>query len=177
MLSAFDNYYKVELTYSLLGDDRYAGIPEQKLKLMIASGEIPPGSSEGNGTSEAKLIYRMVPKSIDESVFLDAVTGKWRSQSSGEVTDLERKKATDIEGHWAARELELMISYKALDLEDGKVRPNQIVTRGELIKMLVLAMNGGGGYRPFFAAETASFKDVGAGSAYFPYVRMHWPIT
>ncbi|MBJ6361375.1 S-layer homology domain-containing protein [Paenibacillus sp. GCM10012307] len=170
VLRAFDDFYKVELTYALIGDNQDIGISDEKKRLMIAAGEISPSQGDGKGTGEAKLIYRMVPKATDEQVFLDAVTGKWRSQSSGDVTDLEQKKATDIDGHWAARELELMVSYKALDLEDGKVRPNQIITRGELIKMLVLSMNGGGGYRPYLAAEKASFSDVSTDSSYFLYV-------
>lgn len=168
-LDAFNKYYKVELTYALFGDDSYAAIPIEKYNVMVAAGEINPNDASGAGP--AKLVYRMVQRPLEESVFLDAQTGQWRAQDSGEVTSLVKEQATDIAGHWAERELQLMIDYKALDLEDGKVRPNQTVTRGELIKMLVLAMNGGSRNMPMIMASgKASFQDVAADSSYFTYV-------
>jgi hypothetical protein len=65
-----------------------------------------------------------------------------------------------------------MVAYKALDLTGGKVMPSQIIKRGELIKMLVLAMNSG--RRPVFseaADSAAAFQDVAKDSGYFPYVQ------
>ncbi|WP_270166386.1 S-layer homology domain-containing protein [Paenibacillus sp. SYP-B4298] len=169
-LDEYNKYYKVELTYALLGDDSYIGIPVEKYNLMVAAGEINPNDASGSGP--AKLVYRMVKRPLEENVFLDAQTGQWRAVDSGEVTSLIKQKAADIAGHWAERELQLMIDYKALDLEDGKVRPNQTVTRGELIKMLVLSMNGGSRNMPMAALSMgqASFKDVAADSSYFVYI-------
>ncbi|NIK71098.1 S-layer homology domain-containing protein [Paenibacillus sp. BK720] len=167
-------YYRTELTYYLTQNYVYQGqpIPVEKYKLMLASGEIKPTDVESN--TDAQLIYRLVPRQLDESIFLDAESGNWKNRETGDVTQLEKPKATDIDGHWAQRQLELMVAYKALDVKDGKVRPNEIVTRGELIKMLVLAMNSG---RPPVLYEgsadssaSASFADVGTKNQYYAYV-------
>ncbi|MCD1260057.1 S-layer homology domain-containing protein [Paenibacillus athensensis] len=145
------------------------GIAEQKLNLMIASGELPPGGS-GDGGHEAKLVYSLVPKYVHDSFFLDAETGEWRDAANGEPITLEKPQATDIEGHWAQSELQLMLDYRALDVVDGKVSPNAAITKGELIKMLVIAINGGRTGIQYSSDRAASFADVKAGSPYFAYV-------
>ncbi len=171
-VDAWMNYYKLELTYVTEMSFQINGepVPVEKYKLMVASGELK--GDAGDIQSTTKLVYRLVAKPLDESVILDAQTGQWRSSESGDPTTLIKPKAADVEGHWAQRELELMVAYKALDLQDGKVRPNQVITRGELIKMLVLAMNSG---RPpiLYAGDqsTAKFDDVAATSAYYPYIQ------
>jgi hypothetical protein len=171
-VQAWMNYYKVELTYASNIQLNGQPIPLEKYNVMVAAGDIPPGGFQG---SEAKLVYRLAARPVDEPVFLDAATGQWREQSTGQPTELVKPKAADIEGHWAQRELELMVAYKALDLKDGKVRPNAVITRGELIKMLVLAMNSG--RQPMYgvadqagSTASASFKDVSADSTFFVYV-------
>jgi hypothetical protein len=63
----------------------------------------------------------LTPKYTDQNLFLDAVNGDWRKRDTGVITTLEKAVVTDIEGHW----------------------PDQAITRGEMIKMLVIAMNGG----------------------------------
>lgn len=167
-------YYRTQLTYRLVQQFSWNGqpIPIEKYKLMVASGEIEADNVKT--ITEAELVYRLVPRLIDESVVLDAVTGEWRNERTGEVTQLEKPKAMDIEGHWAQRQLELMVAYKALDIKDDKVRPNEKVTRGELIKMLVLARNSGQTYGLLSMADQsqmkASFNDVSADSSYFVYV-------
>ncbi|UVI29976.1 S-layer homology domain-containing protein [Paenibacillus spongiae] len=169
-MDAWLNYYKLELTYVFDSEFMLNGQPisREKYNLMVASGELKPNE----GQTKTKLVYRLVPKAIDEPVFLDAQTGQWRDYSTGDAASLEKPKANDIHGHWAQRELELMVAYKALDVVDGKVRPNQVITRGELIKMLVLSMNSG---RPPImyegAAAKSSFDDVSADSSYFVYVQ------
>lgn len=117
----------------------------------------------------AALVYNL-KASYDESVFLDAATGNWRKRDTGEVTVPGKVVATDIAGHAAQRELQLMLDYRALDVKDGKVNPDQVITRGEFIKMLVITVNGGN-FNPMYAAGRAnSFKDVAQSSALFGYV-------
>lgn len=166
-------YYRTQLTYRLVQQYSWNGqpIPVEKYNLMLASGDIAANDVET--TTEAELVYRLVPRLIDEEVVLDAETGEWLNSATGEITQLEKPKATDIDGHWAQRQLELMVAYKALDVKDGKVRPNETVTRGELIKMLVLARNSGRTYGLMSgdaADKRASFNDVAADSSYFVYV-------
>ncbi len=174
--AAWMDYYRVELTYQT--DYTYywkdLPIPVEKYKILIAAGEAKPSEIVAKG--EAQLVYRLIPRYVmDQSVALDAESGQWISTSDGKLTSLEMPRATDIEGHWAQRELELMVAYKALELQDSKVNPNAIITRGEIIKMLVLAMNQGS-YPMYYAVgsakteATASFDDVASNSSYFPYV-------
>ncbi|MEV5029764.1 YcdB/YcdC domain-containing protein [Paenibacillus sp. LPE1-1-1.1] len=167
------DYYRTQLTYRLVQQFSWNGqpIPIEKYNLMVASGEIK--ADEVQKQTEAELVYQLVPRLIDESVFLDAETGGWRNRETGEATQLEKPKAKDIEGHWAQRQLELMVAYKALDVKNGEVRPNEPITRGELIKMLVLARSSG--QSPLYGSADrsdakASFNDVAADSSYFVYV-------
>ncbi|GMK38171.1 hypothetical protein PCCS19_12250 [Paenibacillus sp. CCS19] len=171
---AWMDYYRVQLTYQSDYNYYWDGqpIPIEKYKVMVAAGEIKPDEVKSQG--EAKLVYQLVPRyNLDQNVTLDAQTGHWINADDGTNATLERQSASDIEGHWAQRELELMVAYKALDLKDGKVNPNAVITRGEMIKMLVLAMNQG---TPIYYASdakaeaAASFNDVSADSGYFAYV-------
>ncbi len=166
-------YYRTQLTYRTIQTYTWEGqpIPIEKYELMVASGEIRFEDVKSEVTAD--LVYRLVPRLIDENVGLDAQSGEWRNLETGDFTQLEKPKATDIDGHWAQRQLELMVAYKALDVKEGKVNPNATITRGELIKMLVLARNSGRlyGYSTMEAAGMqASFNDVAADSSYFQYV-------
>lgn len=166
-------YYRTVLTYDLARQYLLDGQPisDQKYKVMAAAGEWTGDRVERR--TEAKLVYRLIARPLDESVFLSAETGEWINSSTGEVTQLNKPKADDIEGHWAENELSLMVAYKALDLKDGNVRPNETITRGELIKMLVLAMNEGHMPYEFSKGEagvSASFADVAADSGFYKYV-------
>lgn len=176
-LDRYMDYYDIALTYRVFQEYWMGGIPLpiEKYNLMRASGEINEDQVEER--AKVELVYLLQQKPRHETVFLDAVSGQWRSHETGAVTTLEVPKATDAAGHWAEESLGLMVAYKALDLEDGKVRPNERITRGELIKMLVLARSGGGYYSrddsgllAGAAKESASFNDVAADSAYFVYV-------
>lgn len=177
-IDRYMDYYNIALTYRLfqeywMGDNP---IPLEKFKVMLAAGEIDEDAIEER--AKVELVYMLQSKPRYESVFLDAESGEWRNRENGAVTTLEIPAPTDAEGHWAEESLGLMVAYKALDLEDGKVRPNALITRGELIKMLVLARSGSGYYGSddsgFLTGaqnkESASFADVAADSAYFVYV-------
>ncbi|MBM7570445.1 YcdB/YcdC domain-containing protein [Aquibacillus albus] len=123
---------------------------------------------------EAKLAYTFRVNQTSEPVFLDAMEGKWVSAETGEPI-VDTPEPTDINGHWAEQALRLMIEYQAIEVQDdGKVLPNEKVTRGEMVKMLMLSTNP----NPYYykemslraAAGDASFADVSTDSAYFPYV-------
>jgi|GEM_PF-360768 len=175
-LDRWMDYYQAELTYRVANEYSQDGQPIliEKYNLLIASGELSPDDNIGI-TSTVGLVYRLKAKPLDQQVFLDAVSGQWRNAETGETTQLERPKVLDIDGHWAQRQLELMVAYKALDVIDGKVRPNEVIKRGELIKMLVIARSGGNYRYSMTSNDTASmklgsFNDVGASSEYFAYV-------
>jgi hypothetical protein len=164
--------YNVVLAYTPQNGNMgygYGGISSQKMNTMIAAGEIPPGPNTDK--KSAKLVYMLVPKYTQQAFFLDAVTGQWKDASTGEVIILDKITVSDIEGHWAQNELQLMVDYQALDVVNGQVSPNKVITRGEMIKMLVIAMNGGRvGINNYGMERTASFNDVKNDSPLFAYV-------
>jgi len=165
--------FDVKLGYVLEGNGNYGPMPIEKYRVMMAAGEIPLTAvpNTNGGETKAKLVYSLVPKNSNrESFLLDAQSGQWRSAQSGEVISLDKVVASDIENHWAQNELQLMLDYQALDVKDGKVSPDQTIKRGEMVKMLVIAMNGGGGGIYYGAERAASFADVSNGSKYFAYV-------
>ncbi|MBP1996017.1 S-layer homology domain-containing protein [Paenibacillus eucommiae] len=165
--------YDIQLSYITVNENAYAnsgGISAEKYNLMVAAGEIMPPVSGDGAAVTTKLVYALVPKNTQDNFFLDAVTGEWKEASTGDVISIEKLTVTDIDNHWARNELQLMVDYRAIDVVDGKVSPNKIITRGEMIKMLVIAMNGGR-YGIYYAADReASFKDVSNSSPYFAYV-------
>ncbi|MHA7967797.1 YcdB/YcdC domain-containing protein [Paenibacillus sp. CAU 1782] len=172
-LAKWMDYYDVQLTYRV--DQQYmldgALLSADKVDLMRAAGD--PAFARAELKADIGLIYQLADKDRPESLFLDAQSGEWRSQSTGAVTGLELPRATDAEGHWAEEALQLMVAYRALELNDGKVTPSAVITRGELIKMLVLARNNGRALNFDMiknSAAAASFADVAADSTYFAYV-------
>lgn len=172
-LGKWMDYYDVQLTYRV--EQQYmldgALLSADKVALMRAAGD--PAFARAEIKADIGLIYQLADKDRPESLFLDAQSGEWRSQSTGAVTSLELPRATDAEGHWAEEALQLMVAYRALELNDGKVTPSAVITRGELIKMLVLARNNGRSLNFEMtknSAAAASFADVSADSAYFAYV-------
>lgn len=122
---------------------------------------------------EIKLVYNLAMKPQDQGVYLDAIKGKWVSIETGEPIR-GKIEAKDIKGHPAEKALQLLIDYNAIDVDDaGFVKPDEEITRGEMVKMLMLVtnpdpyyykMNYMGGDRP------ATFADVQSNSPYFAYV-------
>lgn len=122
---------------------------------------------------EVKLVYQLAMKPQDQGVYLDAVKGKWASIETGEPIR-GKIDAKDIKGHPNEKALQLLLDYNAIDVNDaGLVKPNEEITRGEMVKMLMLVTNPDpyyykinftGGGRP----ET--FADVASSSPYFAYV-------
>lgn len=161
--------FNIELSYVL----PYAhAIPYQKYAAMAAAGEPVPDMQQPE-VQEAKLVYQLISKYQREPFFLDAESGVWKSMSTGEPISLVKEQATDIEGHWAKDALQLMLDYQALEIKDGKVNPNEAITKGEMIKMLVITMNGG--YYPGMfdiASRENTFSDVQKTSKYFQFVEM-----
>ncbi|WP_144933680.1 YcdB/YcdC domain-containing protein [Paenibacillus sp. 32O-W] len=127
-------------------------------------------STSEEEAKSAKPVYRLVPKHPLDGLFLDASTGQWRSREDGSPANPEKQQASDLENHWARKELQLMMDYNAIDVVDGKVYPDKEITRGEMIKMLVIARNGGGFVPYFDQSRKATFADVGSSSPYFSYV-------
>ena len=163
--------FDIKLNYVAQGNGFIGGIPMEKYRVMVAAGDVPQSMDlKTDGKLDAKLVYSLVPKFNREPFLLDAQTGQWRNSETGELISLDKVTVSDIDNHWAKNELQLMLDYQALDVKDGKVNPDQTIQRGELVKMLVIAMNGGNGGIYYGAERKASFADVSKSSPYFAYV-------
>ncbi|MBO8163731.1 MAG: S-layer homology domain-containing protein [Brevibacillus sp.] len=131
---------------------------------------IKMGRGEPAGDPVAKLVYRTSSTPFDTPYVLHAETGEWISQATGKPISLHRIKPADLEGHPAEKQLSLMYQYDAISLIDGKLMPERPITRGEMIKMLMITLNQGHFYPERYALTKATFDDVAASSPYFAYV-------
>ncbi|WP_167577689.1 YcdB/YcdC domain-containing protein [Ammoniphilus sp. YIM 78166] len=154
--------------------------PQEALSAYMARLEIPliymlpqekPVMNPGTPVKpnkKAMLIYQPRLKEFGESVFLDAVTSKWTNRETGQAV-VEVTEVKDIRGHRAEKELQTLLRYNVFDVDNGMIKPDEEITRGELVKMLVLVENNG--YRIWYdGARTATFSDVKKDSPYFSYV-------
>jgi Zn-dependent metalloprotease len=117
----------------------------------------------------AKLVYR-IQTNHQEPVFLDATTGKWISAKTGkEVQGEDTENIQDLKGHWAEKELQYLVKIGAMEPEDGKIHPDQKLTRGEFIDLLSKMIQGPYGY-PYYPGVTTTqttYEDVPVTSKYF----------
>ncbi len=167
--------FEAELQYTYHVDWKGMNVyslPQEKYNLMVASGEIRPGQLTADAPGKAELIYSAIPKQMSWSyeLYLDGVTGEWKNRRNGEKVVIGSGKPSDIDGHWAQKALELMAEYHAIEVKDGKAMPDQVATRGEMIKMLIIALNGGHFHYHYDMSRKATFSDVKADSHYFAYV-------
>ncbi|MDI6906978.1 MAG: PepSY domain-containing protein [Thermoanaerobacterales bacterium] len=77
---------------------------------------------------------------------LDARTGQ-ELDSEGKPVAGRKAEFTDIAGHPAARDIQLLADQGIVSAEDGRFRPNDRVTGGELLAWLVASADRDG-YRP-----------------------------
>ena len=148
---------------------------EAQLELIYA---VPPvdhrrvkfGQAAAAEKRSAKLVYRVTTTPYEEPYAYHAETGEWVSLASGKTISLHREKPSDIAGHPAEKQLTLMYEYDAISPIDGKLLPDKPITRGEMIKMLMITLNNGRFYAERYAQKKATFADVAASSPYFAYV-------
>src|SRR5690606_35836049 len=75
----------------------------------------------------------------------------------------------DIKGHPAEKELTLLSKYNVFEPKDNQIFPNELISRGEMIRMLSLIENNG---YPIWIdpGRAATFKDVQKESPYFGFI-------
>ena len=115
------------------------------------------------------LVYQTRLKEQGVPMYLDAQTGQWTNRENGRIISTNTVNITDIKGHAAEKELNLLLKYNILDIKDEKIMPDEEITRGEMIKMLVLVENNG---HPIWynSEKQPTFKDVSKESKHFSYV-------
>lgn len=96
------------------------------------------------------LVY--APFNVTPPQVLNAVTGEWFSLygAGSQTTNI-----SDIKGHWAEKQLQYFADSGIFEVKDGKLDPNATLTRGDVMKLLILAING-----PRNAHDNAHFADV-----------------
>ncbi|NHN28436.1 S-layer homology domain-containing protein [Paenibacillus agricola] len=162
--------YQVEQQYAIVeGLGAYTQTPVAVFEAKAAATNALPKPIQGPST---RLVYHLKPIfEFRESTYLDAVSGLWKNNETNQVVQPHNSNPEDMKGHKAEEALKLMLDYDLLDVVDGKVKPDALITRGELVKMLIGTINGN--YYPVasdYAERAASFSDVGKDSKYFPYV-------
>jgi len=118
--------------------------------------------------SKPILVYQPRMKETGEPVYLDATTGKWTNRETGKpITDVQM--IVDIKGHPAEKELTLLSKYNVFEPKDNQIFPNELISRGEMIRMLSLIENNG---YPIWIdpGRAATFKDVQKESPYFGFI-------
>lgn len=107
---------------------------------------------------QAALVY--MPDSYSQSFTVDAFTGHILDGSGRDLNKLAAEPQ-DLEGHWAQKELELLLVRGVMELDEAaRIYPDQAVTRGEAAQWLVLAR----GLRPFQYMGRYAMLDAAAGS-------------
>lgn len=94
---------------------------------------------------------------------LNAVTGEWVSDW-GDVPP-QQKEIPDIKGHWAEKQLQYFAERGIFQVQDGKLNPDAAVTRGEMIKYLIMSING-----PRIMQEKSTFNDVPKSDPNFEFI-------
>lgn len=115
-----------------------------------------PGQPKG-----AALVYTSL---VDEPFeHINAITGESISEWGGKVPrDVEIE---DIKGHWAEKQIKYFADQGIFEVKEGKVHADQIVSRGDMLKYLVMSIQG-----PRRIPELSSFEDVPKTDPNFEYI-------
>lgn len=134
-------------------------------------------NKEAPAALEAKLVYRL-DHPYPGNTYLDAKSGQFISYQTGKPAEKKAQQTVvpaDIKGHFAEKELLHLVKLKAIPLEDGKVLPNKIVTRGEFFDIFLRVLN----YYPegIYLEQSdrqPTFTDVPKDSKY--YAAVEWAV-
>lgn len=102
-----------------------------------------------------RLVYKLAPI---ESFRFDAVTGQKLGWNGEPLKEKANPEITDIQGHWAAKDIETLNELGMLTVNDGLFKPEAEISQAELMKMLVKINNG-------------YLSDATEGNWYDPYYR------
>lgn len=140
----------------------YLSNSKVKLNYML-----PFNPSEQAKTMEDALLIYQAGNNYSYK-YLDAMDGKWKNPETGKVIN-DGEPVKDIQGHKNEKELQAMVDYNIYDLEDGKVNPEKIVTRGDMVEMVLRATGDYGFW--YDESRPLAFKDVKMNSSYYPYLQ------
>ncbi|QHE50755.1 YcdB/YcdC domain-containing protein [Pontibacillus sp. HMF3514] len=128
-----------------------------------------PRSEEEEDIKDTNLIYQPTREITDYRVYLDAKTGEWIDEETGEIYSKEEKEAKDIADHPNKKQLQDMLDYNILELDkDGNLNPDEELTRAELVKFMMKALGYDGYY--YGRNDELPFEDVTEEHADFSYI-------
>ncbi|MDI3257643.1 MAG: S-layer homology domain-containing protein [Kyrpidia sp.] len=108
-----------------------------------------------------RLVY--LPVSSAPLSGWDALTGEWIRPFGAEPGGVD---LGGIRGHWAERELSALFQAGIMQPVNGKIAPDQPITRGDFVAALMRAVSPYGGPAP----DTPSFEDVPSNHPDYPYI-------
>lgn len=88
--------------------------------------------------TESFLTYKLKESN---SLDFDAINLKPLDFKGDFIEEKPETIFTDIKGHWAQSDIELLVDLGILTSSDNRFRPNLAITEGEFIKLLLLANN------------------------------------
>ncbi|MED0678011.1 S-layer homology domain-containing protein [Aneurinibacillus thermoaerophilus] len=139
------------------------------LKAELGYYTFPPFFSlSADQIRKAKPVYQISIKTKGQTddaglSYLDAKTGEWKSDGIQKIND-STQPVTDIAGHPLQKELQEMVDANLLEVKDGKVNPDQKLTRGELLKVFYIAARQP--YDYYNPQQDSFFSDVKEESEY-----------
>ncbi|MGI6679183.1 MAG: S-layer homology domain-containing protein [Dehalobacterium sp.] len=83
-----------------------------------------------------RLVYKLAPL---DSYRYDAITGQMLDYNGEPLQARKAGEITDIKGHWAENEINILNQMSLLHYENGLFQPDTPMTQAELIKALVKA--------------------------------------
>lgn len=94
---------------------------------------------------------------------LNAVSGEWVSDW-GEMPP-QPVEIQDIKGHWAEKQLRYFVERGVFQVKEGQVNPNETVTRGDMLKYLIMSISG-----PRIMQDKSTFNDVAKTDPNFDFI-------
>lgn len=135
---------------------------------MDLSYHLPRTREDEERVTDAMLVYQPTRDISQYNVFYDAKTGKWINAETGKEYTNGRQKPKDIDDHKAEEALFTMVEYGVFKLDDeGNVNPDQTVSRGELVKYMMVAL----GYDRYYSSQDIDmFDDVSKENENYRYI-------
>ena len=135
--------------------------------VALQLGYLIPAQTPGSRTSGSAVLVYGVPSRFAGAV-IDAVTGAITDREGNNL--LTKGAPEDVSGSWAAGSIEQVLQKHLMSVDArGLFHPQNPVTRGEAVELLVRATSGYS-FVSFPSAGPPDFADVPVGSTYYQAV-------
>ena len=117
-----------------ISEEKARELYSQKFPLELQYVRLTGSKAADGKLTPPRYVLAYVPQHT--GIRLDAVTGQWFNQN-GSAAD--RTKIEDIKGHWAEEYLQRLVDLNIFALDEkGNVRPEEAVSRGDAMRILVM---------------------------------------